>query len=345
MARNFKELLERKIVQLAKLPLKNEFDIERLDELDGYTVPIIAHDYGAKTPLMWNTVYEGLGFKIRNIMIVVDPKHLSEVVKTFKEDPKYLGGGAGVGFKEIIIPYLDAKRPEDLTSVNLIVKEGKSLIGYNTDSRGLYTSVKEALGKQKKEVKGSNFLIFGAGGVAKEFARHLAQNEAERIVIVNRTYNKAVALAHELNVQFERNLAFGLPEDLIRGSVLNTVKKSDAIINCTDKGSDGNLIDTSAFAAAGEYNNSLSIENLRLLKHWNPSVVIVDIVLPKKGRSITLRHAESVNLENLVDGIPMVVNQAAPAYKLVETAYSDLHKKKLDEEKILDIMRKAVYSK
>lgn len=344
MAKNLKELLERKIVQLAKLPLKNEFNIEKLDDLDGYVVPIIAHDYGAKTPLMWNTVYEHLGLKIRNIMLVVDPKNLSEVIETFRRDPRYLGGGAGVGFKEIVIPHLDSKHPEDLTSVNIIVKDGKRLIGYNTDSKGLYISVADALKKEKKEIKGSNFLIFGAGGVAKEFARQLAENEAERIIIVNRTYSKAVVLAYELNTQFGRNLAFGIPEDLIRGSVLNTIKKSDAIINCTDKGSDGALVDTSAFASASEHNNTLSIDNLRLLKNWNPLVVIVDIVLPKNGRSITLRHAASVNLENLVDGIPMVVNQAAPAYKLIEAAYPSLHKTSLDEGKVLDIMRKAVYS-
>src|SRR3989344_2010045 len=346
-----KELLEDGVVSLARIPLKNDYllgsegalDLSKLDYLKAYTVPLIGHDYGAKTPTMWNSIYEKLRLPIRNIMVVGNPNQTGDILRALRADPRYLGGGAGVGFKESVIKHLDAVSPVDLNSVNIIVKEGNRLVGYNTDSRGLYLSVEEALGRVGKKTEGSNYVVLGAGGVAKDFIMLIARQGARRIGIINRTYRKAVFLANSINQERGDSVAYAAPEDLIRGSVLNTMVKVDAIVNCTDKGSDGPLKDISAFApgSAGEFNNSLSIDVLRDLNKWNPEVVIVDIVLPKSGRSITLRHAESAGLENLVDGSGMVTNQAAPAYVLVQKAHPDIHTKIVTEQEALKIFKEA----
>lgn len=340
MAKNLKELFYEGIVQLAKLPAKNEFDISRLDELDGYTVPLIGHDYAAKTPVMWNSVYEKLGLNLRNIMVVANPANVKSILDVLRRDEKYLGGGAGVGFKEVIIPYLDEKFPNDLLAANVIVKKDGRLVGYNTDAQGLLMSVQEALRKEGKGLEGRTCVVFGAGGVAKQFSRLLAQEGARRINIVNRTGKKAVALAAELSEAYACE-AYGWPEDQIRGVVLNTIVPPDVIVNTTDKGSDGSLVDTCAFAEAGRYNQTHSVDVLRLLKHWNPRVVIVDVVLPKVMPSVTLRFAASVGLENLVDGIPMVINQACPAYKLIEVSYPEIHVRKLSESELVNVMRNS----
>lgn len=342
MTDNLKELIERGFAQIARLPPMNDIELSQLDNLTAYTVPIIAHDYSAKTPLMWNSVYEKLGLNLRNIMIVANPENIIQILDTLKRDPKYMGGGAGVGLKEKVIPYLDRIEPQDLKAVNIIVKEDGKLVGYNTDSQGLYKSIEDALIKENKKVANSRFLIFGAGGVAKEFASLLAKNDAERIVIINRTYSKAVALAYSLNHEYNRDVAYGAPEDMTRGLTLNTLKPLDAIINVSDKGSDGPLEKTSAFAPVGEYNNTISIDILRLLKHWNPNVVIVDIVMTKSGKTKTLDHVESAGFKNIVDGNPMVINQAAPAYKLIEAAHKNLHHSTLPEQEVWKIMYDAV---
>jgi len=341
MTRTLRTLLEEGTVRLAQLPAKNEVSLEALDHLAGYTVPLTIHDYGAKTPVMWNTAYEHLGLNLRNIMVVADPNNVKTILDTFREDPKYLGGGAAVGFKETVIPHLDEVRPADLSAVNIIVKEGQKLVGYNTDALGLYQSIADEIATIGRRPEGARYVVFGAGGVAKEFCRILARKSASRIAIVNRTYEKAVSLAHELNSRFGRGIAYGAPEEMIRGIVLNTLQPAHVIVNCTEKGSDGALEDTNAFAPAGEYNKTYGWELLRLLRNVNPKMVIVDITLPKSGRSVTLRLAESAGLEHLVDGRPMVVNQAAPAYKLVETAHSHLHERTVSEEELLTLMRDA----
>lgn len=343
---NLRQLFEAGIVKLAKLPVKNELELSSLDTLTGYTVPLIAHDYGAKTPVMWNTVYEKLGLGIRNIMVVANASDLPQITEALRNDPKYLGGGAGVGFKEKVVAYLDRTVPNGLDSVNIVVKEGSELVGYNTDARGLLLSIKDELAKVGKGVD-SNYVIFGAGGVAKPFTKELAKEGAKRIAIVNRTVSKGTALALELSSQYPSLVSYAVPEDLIRGSVLNTIVKPDVIVNCTDKGADGPLVGMSAFAPANpEYNNTISLEILRRLKELNPDVVIVDIVLPKAGadNTTTLRHARVEKLERLVNGLGMVINQAGPAYKLVEKSHPLVHSKTFSEDELRKLMQDAARS-
>jgi len=342
-----RNLLEKGIVTIARLPKSNDFlfqegklDLKKLDELEAYTVPIIGHDYGAKTPLMWNAVYTKLDLPIRNIMVIGNPEEAKKILEDLRLDPKYIGGGAGVGFKEKVIPCLDEVRPSDLKAVNIIVKEKDKLVGYNTDALGFVKSLEEALARVDKKIDGCNFVIYGAGGVAKEVTKLLAKEKAGRIRIVNRTFSKAVALANYLNENYYQ-VAEGLGEELSRGAVLNSQIKVDALINLSDKGSDGELVNTAMFASDDEYNESESRNLLRYLKNLRPDTIIADIVLPETQPSVSLRLAKAENLENLLDGKPMVINQAAPAYVHIQDAHPEIHAKKVTKEEALKIFKEA----
>ncbi len=369
-----KELFEKGIISLALLPEKNDFllnekgkelrkklvqeekidifhklssserreflALDKLDDLIGYTIPLTIHDYSAKTPLMWNTLYEQENILIRNIMVIADQNNLQEIVRTFRYDEKYLGGGMAVGFKEKIIPFLDEVKPNDLKAVNIIVKEKEKLVGYNTDSLGFVKSLEDSMTKIGKKIEKGNFVIYGAGGVAKEVTKLLAEKKAGRIRIVNRSFSKAVALAHFLNENYGQ-IAEGIGEELSRGSVLNSEIKVDALINLSDKGSDGSLLKIAMYSAADEHNEAKSRDLLRYLRQIRPDVVIADIVLPRIRPSVSLRLAKAEGLENLLDGNPMVINQAAPAYIYVQRAHPDKHKKILNEDQVLEIMKKA----
>jgi shikimate 5-dehydrogenase len=343
---NLKELLEQGLAELAMLPAKNDFlltnnelDLQKLDSLDGYYVFMIAHDYDAKTPIMLNSLYEKFGFNLRNITIIVNPENLKIATQALKQDEKCFIGARGVGLKERT-DILDKLVPEDLKSSNIVIKINKEWVGYNTDSKGFFMSLKKKFSEIGKDIKGSNLIIFGAGGVAKEVARQAVRESVNRIVILNRTSSKAEEIADELN-QEHKQIAFGGGEDLIEEQVLTKIIKPDAIINLTDKGSDGKLEDYSAFAEVNEDNEKKSIEVLKKLKVINPDVVIADIVLPKSRKSKTLKLCEEVGLKNLLDGIPMVVNQAVPAYMMAQENYPELHPKKLTEEEVLNIFKRA----
>ncbi len=338
-----RDLFNEGILRVAQLPAKNDYPLTQLDTLKGYTIPLVSHDYGAKTPLMWNTLYEHLDLSIRNIMAVADPNNLDYIFQTFRDDPKYLGGGAGVGFKEKVVPYLDRVEPTRLKAVNIIVKEDGKLVGYNTDAEGFVHSLEEKFTEIGSALPGKNIILFGAGGVAKEVAYLLAKKDAAYLYIINRTARKAVDLAHELNTSFDRDLAQGLGESFIRGTVLNSFPetKPHAIINLTDKGSDGSLAGHSCFAPADVHNETFSRTVLRELARYNPYVIVADIVLPKNKPSVSLRHADAAGIKHLLDGMPMVINQAGPAYLAVQQAHPDVHAKKVTLEEALHIFTRA----
>lgn len=345
--KNLKELIQGGYAFIAKLPEKNNFSMTDLDNLDAYTVPLVAHDYGAKTPIMWNTLYEKLGLNIRNIMLVANPKENAEIViNALKSDLKYLGGGFGVGWKERM-DLLDEVRPRDLASVNIVVKDNKKVIGYNTDSAGFVRSLEEKFSFIGKKLEGSNIIIFGAGGVAKEVAKLIASKKVNRIAILNRTYSKAISIANKLNEEYGQ-IAVAGGEDILRGYLLNSFVIPDAAINLTDKGSDGLLEKYSAFATADiKYDKNAGINTTqartiaRELKRLNPKVIIADIVLPKNPPSRTLAIAENEGLENLFDGLGMAVYQAAPAYLKIQEANLSKHEKKVSEKEALKIFKKV----
>lgn len=345
--KNLKELIQEGYLHLARFPAKNDFlltnkklNLEKLDSLDAYHVFIIAHDYDAKTPVMLNSLYEKLNFNLRSMTFVVNPKDIGIITRALKQDEKCFAGARGVGIKERV-DVLDKLVPEDLKSSNIIIKENNKWVGYNTDSEGFFMSLRKKFSEIGKQIKGSNLIVFGAGGVAKEVARQAAREGVNRIVILNRTYFKAVKIAYELNQKYGQ-IAVGGGEDIIKGYVLDKVIKPDAIINLTDKGSDGKLEDYSSFAVVNENNGKESFNILEKLKNINPEVVIADIVLPKSKKSKTLKLCEDVGLENLLDGVPMVVNQAVPAYMMAQKNYPKLHPKKLTEEEVLKIFKEAV---
>src|SRR4030042_1247408 len=297
---NLKEILQQGYAQIAKLPAKNEFSIDKLDSLIGYTVPLISHDYSAKTPMMWNTLYEKLNLNIRNIMLVADPKNSMIIIPALKNDPKYLGGGFGVGWKEKL-ESLDEIKPADLGAVNIVVKEQGRLIGYNTDAAGFVKSLEDKLAGLGKKIQGQAIAVVGAGGVAKEVVKLLAEKGVRYLPIINRTTKKAVALANALNEKYgvDTNVfeSFGVGENMTRSILLNSEEKPCAIINLSDKGSDS-LIDVPyLYASTDENGNPLSPITMEKFTrdmveyaiNLNPDIIYADIVLPKtpSGRSKT----------------------------------------------------------
>jgi shikimate 5-dehydrogenase len=339
------DLIKEGYAFIAELPEKNKISIKEIESLDAYTVPLISHDYGAKTPLMWNNLYEKLGLNIRNIMLVADPiKDGKTILETLKSDPKYLGGGFGVGWKERM-DLLDKISPKDLDSINIVVKENKELIGYNTDAEGFVKNLEEKFDSINKKIYGSNFILLGAGGVAKEISKLIAKKGAKRISILNRTVSKSVELANNLNKEY-KEVAIGAGEEVIRGYLLNSFIQPDAIINLTDKGSDGKFKNYSSFASANlendanaGINNTISRTIARELKNLNPEIIIADIVLPKDSPSKTLAIAKNEGLKNLVNGLGMVVYQAVPAYLKIQEANPKKIQKKVSEKEILEIFR------
>lgn len=354
MARGLLYLIETGLARVAELPQGNFLDEFRnsdnfkkfLDGLEGYTLPLINKDYSAKTAIMWNSAYLELGLKYRNIMLVADPKDIKEIFEVFREDPKYLGGGAGVGFKDSSLSHLDVIDDSgiELGSINIIAKKEGKLFGYNTDAYGYVRGLERKFEKLGKHLVGTNVIVAGAGGVSKPIIIELSKKGPAKIDIVNRTKQKAVEIASEVNSKFGKDFVRGYDDEKELDTLFDF--PYDLFINVSDKGGDNpKLTQYSAFASTSLDNkadengllhgSSQAFFNITRLKENSPNIIVSDINLPKQ-EPMTLRVARQygVPYNHLQGGIPMVVFQGVPAFEHV-------HGRKTKSEKLEDIMAKA----
>lgn len=81
-------------------------------------------------------------------------------------------------------------------AVNVIKKGKGTLLGFNTDGRGFSRAVRELFSVDLRDLR---VLILGAGGGARAIALQCARENCERLVIANRTFEKAKKLADNLH--------------------------------------------------------------------------------------------------------------------------------------------------
>ena len=301
-----------------------------------FTLPLIEHDYPAKTPAMWNSAYVEFGLDARNIVLVGSPSELPAIVGAIRRDARYLGGGAGVGFKEKTLDHLDESDPlvDLVRSINLITKTpaGK-LRGHNTDGVGYAIALEEVLRRRGEELGGQTVLLLGAGGTSAAVAFALAGRGAH-VVIVNRTLGKAAALAARVGG------SCGSYEEL---SAL--AASADVIVNMSTVGAAGPL---EHFSPLGPAELPVTDENIRrnldraseVLTRIQPDTILSDVVIATGGTPF-LRQAAERGFE-VLDGIPMVIGQAIEAFWILHGR--ELEPRGISKQNVASVMRQAARS-
>ncbi len=299
---------------LAKMPQANPDSLEELSQWAHYTLTPIDHDYPGKTPALWNALYKKFDVDTTMAMVVGSPAYVHDIIASFRNDPKYMGGGSGSGFKELVINELDDTTPlaKAIGAVNVIKRESDGrLMGDNTDGAGYAESLAHALSDQGQELKGSRVLLLGAGGTGRAIAFALADRGAS-LVILNRTKSKAVELSESVNAHFGTIAAIGGDRELIA----EYLPKCDAVVSVIDDATsplDGystlGIMDLPVTAESLEKNRISAAE---LLSTARPSLVVSDIRL-RTNETPMLRQARELGFTTL-DGVPMVVNQGVNAF-------------------------------
>ena len=149
----------------------------------------------------------------------LDENELENIVLQIKQKKIY-GANITVPFKKAIIPFLDELTTEaDSTqSVNTLFLKDNKVIGHNTDIIGFETSIKNF----KFNIFNKEVFILGAGGVVPSIIFALNKMKVSKIIISNRTREKAENLK-----KLFKNI-----EIIDWGEVPN----SDMIINATSIG-------------------------------------------------------------------------------------------------------------
>jgi shikimate dehydrogenase len=128
----------------------------------------------------------------------VDPAEAGSAVAAVRA-LKMVGVNVTVPLKETIAPFLDMVDPAAMRagSVNTIHNVEGELRGYSTDGPGFI----RAITRLGWSVEGKTVYMLGAGGSARAVAFALVDAGA-RVVIANRTAEKALTLANAVNAHY-----------------------------------------------------------------------------------------------------------------------------------------------
>jgi shikimate dehydrogenase len=199
-------------------------------------------------------------------------------------------------------------------AVNTIRVRDKKLVGSNTDGEGFLRAVR---GEFSVDVRDLRVMILGAGGgTGHAIAWQCALENCERLVLINRTYEKAQSLADQLRPYFAGPRVLG-PAARLEAVVwdepaLRTqMPDVDLIVNATQLGM--NLSDPTPIPA-------------RLLA---PHHMVFDAVYGPTKTSL-LRAADEVGARG-ANGLSMLVHQGALSFSIW-----------FDREAPIDVMRKAL---
>jgi len=184
----------------------------------------IAH---SKSPVMHTAALRECSIPGSYSALHIQPDRLEAMIRAVREE-EYRGINVTIPHKESVMELLDelGEDARRIGAVNTIVNEGGRLIGRNTDGIGYVRSLKE---EAAAELEGRRIVVLGAGGAARGIIYALAAEAPDRILLLNRTPERAEKLAREWS-----DLAdiAALPSE----RAAEALKNADIVINTTSVG-------------------------------------------------------------------------------------------------------------
>ncbi len=193
------------------------------------------------SPQMHNPALEAADVGCQYVRFHIKPDELVEALRTL--------GKAGFIGTNVTIPHKTGVFDEvdDMTEVarrtgvvNTVLVDGDKLLGHNTDAPGLKRAIREEFSVDLTDMR---IMILGAGGGAGRAASvQCAMDQCERLVLVNRTLEKAEALAKELHDMTGDSDRLEGPTARLEAIPLEErvlereLDQIDLIINCTNIG-------------------------------------------------------------------------------------------------------------
>ncbi len=248
---------------------------------------------GSLSPRMHNAAFAALGLNWCYVAFPVTRDGLGDALRALPA-LGIAGVNVTVPHKEAALAYLDETTDDAraIGAVNTIQVAGGRLIGHNTDGGGLLDALRSDGGLS---VAGSRAVITGAGGAARAAAFALAGAGAASVVIANRNWDRAAALADTVRRSFPRCGVDATPLD--GQGLAGALREASLVIQATTLGSGAQRavspIDTGALHAG---------------------LFIMDMVYDPQ-ETVLLREARARGCRTL-GGLSMLVYQGARAFEV-----------------------------
>jgi shikimate dehydrogenase len=146
------------------------------------------------SPVMQNAALQAAGIDGLYIPWRVKPAGLPIAFESLRRMENFGGANVTLPHKEQAASLVDELSSEATAvgAVNTLVPRGGHLLGANTDGQGFLRSLQEEAGFVPR---GRQAVILGAGGAARAVAWSLAEAGVSRLLILNRTVERAESLA------------------------------------------------------------------------------------------------------------------------------------------------------
>ncbi len=217
------------------------------------------------------------------------PIALPAAIAEVRED-EFLGVNVTIPHKERVVPLVDrlTEEAQATGAVNTLTREGRRLIGHNTDVAGFDVALDRLVGRQKMPRQA---VILGAGGGARAVVFGLIRSGFQRIVVFNRHLHRAEALAKH----FARSAAhMELRAMPWHPSIIESeIAKSKVLVNATSIGLTSDESPIPGDIIPGD-------------------LLVLDLIY---NRTRFLRDAEAAGC-TVMDGETMLLHQGAAAFTL-----------------------------
>jgi len=247
------------------------------------------------SPAMHNAAFAERGLEWCYVPLPVSPEPVQRVGEAVRglRALDFRGANVTVPHKQAAMEHLDSLTPaaRAIGAVNTIIVEPNGrIVGDNTDADGFAADLRA----QGVNPSGVDALVLGAGGSARAIVYALAQAGASRVVVANRTAERAQRLSESLQPLFANCLIDALAAE---GAMKDAASESGIVVNCTTQGMMPNLDSTP----------------WPMVVTLRPGQVVYDLVYnPRETRFLRDAAAQGART---IGGLGMLVQQAALAFE------------------------------
>jgi shikimate dehydrogenase len=235
------------------------------------------------------------------------PLELADTIAELRGDD-FLGANVTIPHKEKVVPLVDRTTEEAHATgaVNTITKEGRKLVGHNTDVAGFDAALEALVGRQKMPRQA---VVLGAGGGARAVVFGLIREGFQRVIVFNRHLHRAEALVKFFGRSAAHMELRAMPwhESVIEAEL----SKTRIVVNATSVG-----LTADETPIPGEL--------------IPPDLLVLDLVY-NPARTRLMRDAEAAGCQ-VMNGELMLLNQGAASFRLWtgEAAPLDLMRETLE---------------
>ena len=246
----------------------------------------VAHSLSAA---MQQAAFDAVGIDARYELWDRSVAQLADAIREVRADD-FLGANVTIPHKERVVPLIDRATEEAQATgaVNTLTREGRRLVGHNTDVAGFEVALDRLVGRQKMPRQA---VLLGAGGGARAVVFGLIREGFQRVVVFNRHLHRAEGLVKH----FARSAAHmelrAMPwhESIIESELA----KTKILINATSIGLHGDETPIPGAIIPG-------------------GLLVLDLIY---RRTRFLRDADAAGC-SVMDGETMLLHQGAAAFSL-----------------------------